>query len=201
MLSYSTPKNYWEQEIQNFERQDRLNPVSEGKTLFVGSSSIRLWDSISTSFPELDFINRGFGGSQVYDLILNYDRIITNYKPSRIIIYSGDNDISYGKSAQQISKDFEYLVWLIHEKIDVPIIIISLKPSPQRFHLDWKYKKTITKIQSAFQYNSKVTFLNLYKRFLDKNGKPNLELYQKDRLHLSPKGYEIWVKELKKLNI
>src|SRR5438552_17398794 len=53
-------------EIAAFEEADRLNPPPRNAVLFVGGSSILLWD-LSRSFPGLPVINRGFGGSHVED--------------------------------------------------------------------------------------------------------------------------------------
>ena len=49
--------NRWEPQIQAFERQDREQPPPKQAVLFVGSSSIRLWD-LKKAFPQLKTINR-----------------------------------------------------------------------------------------------------------------------------------------------
>ena len=58
----------WEKTIAAFEKQDQEKPPPKNAVLFVGSSSIRLWD-LKKSFPELTTINRGFGGSQIADAV------------------------------------------------------------------------------------------------------------------------------------
>jgi lysophospholipase L1-like esterase len=39
---------------------------------------------------------------------------------------------------------------------------------------------------------SNVQFVDMFSPLLDENGKPRLNDYQKDRLHLSEKGYARW---------
>ncbi len=53
----------WEKTIQAFEEQDRVQPPKPGGVLFLGSSTIRLWNT-AKAFPEFNTINRGFGVSQ-----------------------------------------------------------------------------------------------------------------------------------------
>ena len=55
----------WEPEIAAYEATDRTNPPNPGGVLFVGSSSIRLWQTLQSDFPGVPVLNRGFGGSEI----------------------------------------------------------------------------------------------------------------------------------------
>ena len=99
----------FESEIAAFEKWDRQNAVPRDAILFVGSSSIRLWQT-ADSFPDLPVINRGFGGSTIADVNHFADRIVFKYKPRVIVFYAGDNDIAGGKSPQQVFADFKQFV-------------------------------------------------------------------------------------------
>ena len=92
--------NRFAAEIKAFAEWDSRNAVPADPVLFVGSSSIRLWRT-HESFPDLPVVNRGFGGSQVSDLLHFADRVVFPYKPSVIVFYAGDNDLAAGKSAQR----------------------------------------------------------------------------------------------------
>src|SRR5215471_13471132 len=65
----------WEKDIAAFERRDKEKPPPKNAILFAGSSSIRLWD-LSKSFPGLQTINRGFGGSHLADVTHFAPRIV-----------------------------------------------------------------------------------------------------------------------------
>ena len=65
----------WEKEIASMTAKDATNPPPKGGIVFVGSSSIRLWD-LKKWFPDLPVINRGFGGSQLADSVRYADRIV-----------------------------------------------------------------------------------------------------------------------------
>ncbi len=82
-------------DIAAFEAWDRQNSTSKNAVLFVGSSSIRLWQT-AEAFPELAVINRGFGGSHASDVVHFAPRIIFKYEPRTIVFYAGDNDIADG---------------------------------------------------------------------------------------------------------
>src|SRR5262245_33687866 len=57
----------FESQITAFENWDRQNAFPKDPILFVGSSSIRLWQT-AEAFPGAPVINRGFGGSTVADV-------------------------------------------------------------------------------------------------------------------------------------
>src|SRR3954463_6489189 len=93
-----TTQDQWKPEIRKFEEADRANPPKPGAVLFVGSSSIRIWESLATDFPSQYVLNRGFGGSQIADVTRYVDRIVTPYRPKMIVFYAGDNDLAAGLS-------------------------------------------------------------------------------------------------------
>src|SRR5690349_21577675 len=101
-------------EIRKFEESDRNHPPPKAAVLFVGSSSIRLWDTLAKDFPDQTVLNRGFGGSQIADSTRYADRIILPYRPKKIVLYAGDNDLAAGKSPQQVFADFKELEGKVH---------------------------------------------------------------------------------------
>ena len=64
-LGAETNHNFskWEHEISAFEQMDRTNPPPKNALLFIGSSTVRMWTSLATDYPQQPVINRGFGGS------------------------------------------------------------------------------------------------------------------------------------------
>jgi hypothetical protein len=62
----SQRKNHWDAPIEAFEMEDAINPPPQGAIVFIGSSSIRFWDT-DAAFPDHQIINRGFGGSHISD--------------------------------------------------------------------------------------------------------------------------------------
>ena len=61
-----------------------------------------MWESLEDDFPEINLINRGFGGAHLSDVIFFYERLFPNYKPEQIVLYCGENDLWSGKSVNQV---------------------------------------------------------------------------------------------------
>src|SRR4029079_11599224 len=68
----------FESEIAAFEKWDHQNAVPNDCILFVGSSTIRLWQT-ADAFPDLPVINRGFGGPTLPARHVLYYRIYLSY--------------------------------------------------------------------------------------------------------------------------
>src|SRR6188768_857727 len=118
----------FETEIAAFEKWDHQNAVPENCILFVGSSTIRLWQT-ADAFPDLPVINRGFGGSTIPDVNYFADRIVFKYKPRTIVFYAGDNDIAGGRSPDKVVADYETFAKSVHERLpDTRLIYLGIKP-------------------------------------------------------------------------
>ena len=48
--------------MRNFAAVDRLRPPRSGAVVFVGSSSVRLWQGLEGQFGSTVVLKRGFGG-------------------------------------------------------------------------------------------------------------------------------------------
>ena len=189
----------WEKTIAAFEAADQQRPPTKGGILFVGSSSIRMWD-VQHSFPELLVVNRGFGGSQIEDSTHFAERIIGTHEPRAIVFYAGDNDIGSGKSAETVAAHFEQFVAKVRGKLpETEILFIAIKPSGSR----WKHIETQRaaneRIRTICERGPRLTFVDVVKPMLGKDGQPREELFLKDRLHMTGAGYAIWNEQLRPL--
>ena len=185
-------KRSWDEAISRFEEADKAQPPAPGGIVFVGGSSIRLWD-LKESFPDQTLINRGFGGSQLIDSVQYADRIINKYRPRLVVVYAGDNDLAAGKSAEQVRDDYRALVAKIHTALpETKIVFLAIKPSIARAKLIETQKKTNQMIADDIARDPRLVFLDVGTPLLDVDGKPRPELFVKDGLHLSKAGYEIW---------
>ncbi len=189
--------NPWEETIKNFEDWDRKNSFPANAVLFVGSSSIRLWPT-RECFAGLELINRGFGGSKIYEVNYFTNRIVLPYKPKMIVFYAGDNDIAGDMSAQQVFEDYQKFVKLVHSDLpDTRIIFISIKPCRSR----WSYWPVMVEANKLIrEFSDKDTRLFYFDGaapLLDDKGEPKDELFLDDKLHLNSKGYDVWTKLLR----
>ena len=191
----------WESDIRTFEEADTASPPPSGGVVFTGSSSIVRW-RLAESFPELGAraINRGFGGSVTADAVRYVDRIVVPYKPRTVVLYSGDNDLTTASTPEQIAEQFRLFVSTVRAALPrARIVIISIKPSLQRWALVDKARAANAIIARDAKAARDVAFLNVEPLMLGADGKPRPELYVEDGLHMSPEGYRTWTAALRPL--
>ncbi len=187
----------WEPAIRQFERQDSLNPVVPGAVLFVGSSSIAKWQDVADYFPDQRVLNRGFGGSEFSDLLHYADRVIYPYKPAKIFIYEGDNDLANGESPGQILNEAKQLRSKIRKALgDTPVVFISPKPSVARWELKDQYEALNASLAKYAAQEKNTEFADVWTPALDENGRVLADIFVADSLHLNAAGYRIWQKAL-----
>ena len=180
----------WEQDIAAFEAADRVTAPPKGEVVFVGSSTIRIWD-LAASFPDVKAINRGFGGSEMADSTRYVDRIVVPYAPRVVVVYAGDNDIM-GTTSEQIAIAFEQFVRAVHAKLPATrIVYIGIKPSPLRWAQVDRMRSANVVIEQFCQRDDRLAFVDVDHAMLGWDEKPRPELYQADGLHLTPAGYHI----------
>ena len=192
----SAVPNRWEKDIAAFEAADMNTPPPKKAVVFVGSSSIRMWD-LAASIPLVSFIKRGFGGAQISDVVLFADRIITKYDPAAVVVYVGGVDIGRGRKAGAVYKDFLALCDRIHAKRkNTPILYVSIKPSFKKWDTWPEAKKANSLIRQHAAETSFVQYVDIVPVTLGDDGQPKPEIFRKDGGHLNAAGYHAWTKVL-----
>ena len=127
----------WKESFDSFAEADRANAPRPGGVLFVGSSSIRLWDSLEQDFQALPIVTkRGFGGSRLSDCSDHVSKLVLPYKPRLVIVYAGDNDLAEGATPAEVLASFKRFVDQVHRDLPATrIAYLSIKPSPLRAQL------------------------------------------------------------------
>lgn len=185
--------NWYEEEVERLEKV-RLNIEYDPEIIFYGSSSIRLWESLTTDFPDKKVLNLGFGGSTLAACVWFLERVMLNYKPKALVVYAGDNDLGDGRNPEEVAIFFQQLIAQTKNRFgDMPCYFISLKPSINRWHMVNQFMYTNNLIHSEIlKDDNSWIFIDIFKKMLDKSGQPIPELYAEDGLHLSKKGYQLW---------
>lgn len=191
---YDTSK--WKADIDTFVKADEANPAEPGAIVFVGSSSIRMWD-LAKSFPGKPYLNRGFGGSEIVDSTHFFTELIANHKPRLVVFYAGDNDIAGGKSAEQVHADFQAFAQKFTEQLpEARLVYISIKPSIARWQLADKMREANKLIAAECDKNDQFTFLDVWPVMLGKDGQPREDIFFDDGLHMNETGYKLWAELL-----
>src|SRR5438067_7294852 len=189
---------FWQFQIRAYEKADQASSPKPGVIVFTGSSSIRYWKTLSDDMQPLNVINRGFGGSQIAHVTYYARRIVTPYRPRAVVLYAGDNDLSFPpwKSPETVLNDFKQFVGTVHG--DLPetwIYYISMKPAPWG---NWQLMDQTNRMIAAYiSTQPRVQFIDVSSAMLDSQGKLRRELYGWDPMHMNASGYALWTSIVK----
>lgn len=187
------------QEVAQISRKYEAQKQSEQRpVVFTGSSSIRLWPDLEEAFPGHRIINTGFGGSESEDLLRFVKPLILDFRPSKVFIYEGDNDLSYRKSPRRVLKNTKKILKKVWGRFpDAEIVLIAAKPSPQRWGLKRRFKRLNRKLARYALRSDQVQFANIWDVMLT-GQKLDESLFAEDGLHMNDKGYALWHEVLSK---
>lgn len=200
VTAYSQNKPFWD-EIKAFRIQDSIQKPTDGMLLFIGSSSFRLWKTAKEDFHNDNILNRAFGGATLEDVIRYQKDVVLKYKPKKIFLYCGENDIASSEKVtpQLVFENFKSLYETMRlEFPDVPIVYVSIKPSILRWTMRHRMIAANTLISDYLSKQKNAVFVDIWDKMLE-NGKPMNDIFLEDNLHMNKKGYAIWIKEMASL--
>lgn len=184
---------WYEDEIKRLEKES-TELTYQPATLFYGSSSIRLWTSLTDDFRDLSPVNLGFGGSTLAACTWFFDRVMVGYKPERLVFYAGDNDLGDGRHPEEVFIFFQGFTERVTKRFgSLPCYFISLKPSINRWGMVDQFRYTNELISTEIKNNHPDwRWIDIFGAMLNAGGYPDAEYYLNDGLHLSEKGYLLW---------
>jgi len=189
-------KPFWN-EISDFQKKDSISMPPIKGIVFVGSSSLRMWTDLEDTFKSYNAINRGFGGSELTSANDYIKELVLVHQPRQVVIYSGENDVASGASADQTYDRF--VTFFTNLRKNLPkanIAYISMKLSPSRAQFSEVILAANAKIKDYISGQKNAAFIDITSKMLDSAGGYRRELFQDDMLHMKPAGYEIWTKEI-----
>lgn len=191
------PSRFANQVSEIQQKYDTLLDTSKETIVFTGSSSVRMWKSLDSMFPEHQIVNSGFGGSQASDLLVYSEELITDFNPKKVFIYEGDNDVNAKKKSREIIKTFEDIIAKVKAQDDqTEIVIIAAKPSISRWKLKRKYKRLNRKLERLAKKNDLLEFADVWTPMLD-GRTVKQDIFIEDGLHMNAKGYALWYDVIK----
>ncbi len=183
----------FQEEVEAFSQKDS---AWQGGALFVGSSSIRLWESLQQDMQPIPVLNRGFGGSTIPEVLYYFDQLVLPYHPKVIVLYAGENDLATegaGITPEQVKETFEIFVNTVRAKLPEAekIYYIAVKPSVARWSLWPRMQQTNQLIRDYASRQAEVVFVNVAAAMMN-GDKVKKDIFVKDNLHMNPKGYALW---------
>jgi lysophospholipase L1-like esterase len=172
--------------------------------VFLGNSITErgVWSEL---LPGEIIMNRGIGGDNTFGVLARLNDVI-QYKPKKIFLLIGINDIGRGLPVDVISNNYRRIIEQVRTgSPKTKLFVQSVLPLNEKI-LKAEYLKgkrdSIIKLNTAIQAmakEAKITYIDLHPVFEDapENLKENLTI---DGIHLKPSAYVVWVNYLKKKN-
>lgn len=199
-----TSRTYTPHYYQRFLQFMDEPPITPQNIVMIGNSLTENGGNWEKRLKQPSTVNRGIIGDETIGI---YDRLhqILPGHPKAIYLMTGINDLSHNLSPDSIISMIRLVIERIQrESPSTQIFLQSLLPINESFQ---RYKSLENKtdlippINRRLQTLSKekgITFIHLFPLFTLPNTpilRPELTT---DGLHLNEKGYDIWVKELKR---
>ena len=182
-------------EVRQFEALDQTQEYPDNAILFIGSSSIRLWNTLEEDMKPFPVIKRGYGGAHFRDIIFYTDRILANHNPEMIVCFVA-NDIKGApedENPKKVLRLIKYFIKQVREQHPTtPLAFIEITPTSSRWK-QWNDIEEVNRlVKELCERKEGLYFVSTAESFLGGDGKPNDSLFISDRLHLNPEGYVVW---------
>jgi len=195
LKKYKSTNDKWEGEVKKLEDLNKKETYSNQAILFIGSSSIRKWNSIKEDLSHFEPIKRGYGGARYSDLIHFTERLVSPHKVRAVTIFVA-NDITGGTkdlSPKEVLNLSKFIVKKIRKSHkNTPIFFIETTPTSKRWKVWNKISKANDLIKGFTLKKRNLFYINTRSFYIKSNGMPNDKLFIKDKLHLNRAGYKIW---------
>ncbi|MEI7730131.1 MAG: GDSL-type esterase/lipase family protein [Verrucomicrobiota bacterium] len=182
--------------------QGQLDRAKQGNVnlLFIGDSLTQGWDKAlwKERFEPLGAVNFGVGGDGTPQVLYRIEHgILDGLAPKTVVLMIGINNTWPGYSAADTVKGITACVQAIAQKLpQTRILLLGVLPIFDRQDGVRNTIKAINAEIAKLADGQRVRFLDFGDKFLNADGSRITELYQPDRLHLTPKAYRIWADAL-----
>ncbi len=190
----------WEDDVAALEERDRRETDPDDAILFLGSSSIRLWDTIARDMAPYPVIQRGYGGAKLIDLIHYADRLLARHQPRAIVIFVAndivkpDSDVTPDEAARR----FAELLGIVRKRFPTtPVFWVEVTLTPLRADAWNLVRAATTEIRRVIDGDPNCHFIGTADEYRTANLQPRPELFNDDRLHQNEAGYAIWSRIIK----
>ncbi len=186
----------FEKQIVQFEKSDSSSFPPQGGFLFTGSSSIRGWKTLTTDFSGYPVFQRGFGGATFVELLYYLPRIVLKYKPSRLFVYCGENDMTLDYSLpEDVLISFKALDSILKKELpQTRIYYISMKPCPKSWYYWSKIQIANAHVKKYIEQDTsgRLQYIDITNTLFTSEGKLDHSLFLKDGIHIASTVYKKW---------
>jgi lysophospholipase L1-like esterase len=185
--------DWYEPDVRQLERRAAKRNGPSLPVVFYGSSTIRLWETLSQDLGDPRALNIGFGGSTLEACSYFFRRLVLPLRPSSLVVYAGDNDLGDGHSPDDVAEYFRSLSAQVSSELgQIAMAYVSIKPSPARIDLLGNIRQANRLIQELILQRSESYYVNVFDSMLTPDGAPRTDLFSDDGLHMNRAGYRLW---------
>lgn len=187
------PVSYYDQWNTMRRSVYSIMPIDSSDIVFIG-------DSHTECFPVTEIFgehvkNRGIGGNQT-EHILNRLSEIISYRPRKIFIEVGVNDMVIGNNRQIAIDNYKKIIATIKTVTPATILYVqSIFPVTQTYSIHNQDIVTLNKQLAQYCKEQGVQFIDIYPRMVS-DGRLDSTMTI-DGLHLNGKGYKVWEEAIK----
>lgn len=163
---------------------------------FIGSSTVYRWDDMAEDMAPWKTVKRGVDGATFPQLTERFANDPAKVPPRAIVLYAGENDLAAGTSAAQVmSERTRFLAQKTRMFPGVPVILVSLKPSPARWNNRPEQLAYNADTRQLTEDSRDLSYVEIGPLLM--NGDRPGDHYVADGIHLKPEGYRLWAPALK----
>lgn len=172
----------------------RQREQKQGAWVLAGDSLLGNWRTSQRDLEPRNTANRAIGGDVSRGLLFRFQEDVLDLNPRGIVLLIGGNDLSALQPTDQTARNIGRMLDAIRTwNASVPVILCTLPPrdstkAPIKHSELLKLNTSIKQLAAAHE---NVTILDLFPLFATADGQPRAELFTKDRLHISPAGYQV----------
>lgn len=162
-----------------------------GGIVFVGSSIFHRWTALASQMAPLPVVNLAFDGSQTGDMLRMVDSRVVPLRPKVVAYYCGSNDVDAGEPASAIVDRIVRFIDRVATALPgTRVIFVSVNRAPEKQDR-WDVVDDVNRRMQKFAADHpRVEFVDVNPVLFGADGKPRLELFMGDQLHLRPPAYE-----------
>jgi hypothetical protein len=192
----------WAADVAKLVALNEENAGGKDAVLFVGSSSIRRWESLAEDLAPIPTVRRGLGGSRYVDWMVFGEEIMQGLTFNRLMVFVGNGMSGEGEDppVEQIVSWFKHLAAMAERlQPGVKVYCIEVTPCRKRWDIWPGIQKTNAALKQVCESHPQWEFVETGAQFLGEDGLPVVDLFVADELHLSEKGYQIWIDAFKEI--
>ncbi|GAA5481190.1 GDSL-type esterase/lipase family protein [Haloferula sargassicola] len=180
--------------LAGWVHDDQADPPEPGAVVFIGSSSIRRWESLTRDFGDYRIVQRGWGGSWLREMDEAAPFIVFPYKPSAVVMWAGTNDLSNGQSAEQVHADFLAFHQLLRQRLpETPFLFLGATRTLANSSTTEARETSNHLIRQELEKDPHGHFVEL-PAFFNGLSEERLRQIYVDPIHLNRDGYAEWLK-------